>query len=205
MRFCAFRVNDMDNMEEIVTCMKAHDADLVPECKEKVDEAATTFSEFHASCDADLTAQGCSLTDPKDYGKCIVLHLGDMSHECLVKVSDIMAKKMHPDGPHAGRGDALMLWPGWVEHLAMPDDMGPGEHHPGMGGNHMPLPKLVFASMLGALFAALVLMAGKRFVCRRRCCQRFHGSNQQGVVATGHPVVGGEAAPKAGTDYHVMA
>lgn len=66
---------------QIVTCMKAHDADLMPECKEKVDDAATDFAEFHAACDADLTTQGCGLIDPKVYGKCVVLHLGDMSHE----------------------------------------------------------------------------------------------------------------------------
>lgn len=123
-----------------------------------------------------------------------------------------MAKKMRPDGPPGPPPpgpppiDALRIWPDWTERLTMGPDMGPGMHQPGMGG-HMPLPKIVFASMLGTLLAALVLMAGKKFVCRRRCCQRFHGHNQQeqGLVATGHPVVDGNSAPKASTDYHVMA
>ncbi|KAJ1473937.1 hypothetical protein T484DRAFT_1834183, partial [Baffinella frigidus] len=33
-RFCAFRIPDMKNMEDIVKCLDAHKADLAPPCAE---------------------------------------------------------------------------------------------------------------------------------------------------------------------------
>jgi len=56
-RFCAFRVPDMKNMEDIVKCMDLHLEDLCPPCKEMVQNATSALSGFHAACDASLTAQ----------------------------------------------------------------------------------------------------------------------------------------------------
>jgi len=58
-RFCAFRVPDMKNMEDIVKCMDSHLDDLCPPCKEMVQNATSSLLGFHAACDASLTAQVC--------------------------------------------------------------------------------------------------------------------------------------------------
>lgn len=59
-RFCAFRVPDMKNMEDIVNCMSLHLDDLCPPCKEMVQNATASLAGFHAACDASLTAQVCA-------------------------------------------------------------------------------------------------------------------------------------------------
>ena len=98
MRFCAFRVPDMNNMEDIIKCMNTHLNDLNPMCKEKVENATAALLSFHAACDASLEAQ-CpdAIGNSMHTGKCVAEHLADLQHGCLVEISKLML--MHHRGP----------------------------------------------------------------------------------------------------------
>ena len=100
MRFCAFRVPDMNNMEDIIKCMNTHLNDLNPMCKDKVENATAALLSFHAACDASLEAQ-CpeAIGNSMHTGKCVAEHLADLQHGCLLEISKLIVERMQHRGP----------------------------------------------------------------------------------------------------------
>lgn len=184
-RFCAFRIPDMNNMEDIVKCMGAHLADLNPVCKEMVENATTALAGFHAACDASLTAQ-CpeAIGNTPHTGMCLVEHLADLEHGCLAEVSKLMMMKMKRHGgrpgPHPMEGHSTGI--GSEEFDFGLDFFGPAE---GMGvvdaewrgkSHH-------FAPMLGCILFGIVIGVMSCCVAKRFCaiqgrprhgCPRWH-------------------------------
>ena len=154
-RFCAFRVPDMANMEDIIKCMGSHVDELFPPCAEMVKNATAALDGFHAACDASLNAQ-CpdAIGSTRPTAKCIVEHLADLEHGCLAEISKLMIMKMqhgrpgpHPPGPPPMEGFSTGLDDAefgiGIDLFGPSEDMewGPGREH----GPH----KLV-AGMAGA-------------------------------------------------------
>eukprot|EP00960_Hanusia_phi_P005239 151758-Hanusia_phi.AAC.1 len=101
MRFCAFRVPDMDNFEQIIKCMSDHSADLCPECRLIVQNISDDINAFHAACDADLQSKCPSaIGEPMKTHECIIVNLADLSHDCLAEISTLAQKMEKHGGPH---------------------------------------------------------------------------------------------------------
>ena len=186
MRFCAFRVPDMKNMEDIIKCMDAHVDELVPPCKEMVQNATAALNEFHAACDASLTAQ-CpdAIGKTPATGKCLVQHLADLEHGCLAEISELIQKKMAHHGgggppPHPHPMDGFSTGIGSEEFDLEADFVGPRApsdldfERPGsFSRGSRPL----HAALVGAIAAVVsmfVVKCIKRSCFRRRCPHPHH-------------------------------
>lgn len=107
MRFCAFRVPDMRNPEDIIKCLDSHLEDLNPPCQDMVKNATATLKKFHTACDPDFN-NIC----PEAVGKldkthdCVIENLAALSSGCLQTISDIAKdmKKHRPGPPPHGPG-----------------------------------------------------------------------------------------------------
>lgn len=104
-RFCAFRVPDMQNMEDIVKCMDAHVDELHEPCKMVVQNATAALAGFHAACDPSLK-DVCpeAIGNTPHTGLCLVQHLAALSSPCLGEISKLMLMRMQnrgPPGPHS--------------------------------------------------------------------------------------------------------
>ena len=186
MRFCAFRVPDMENMEDIIKCLDAHQEDLREPCKDMVANATATISKFHTACDEDLNKICPAAVGNSDKThECVVENLAELSSGCLQAISDIAKdmKNRHP-GPH-GPPHPFSMGPPFsefgemgaatiheeMEHLYQPernsDEAGP------------PRGKAVFAAMfaggVGAMLTVGVLFAIKKIMLKRK----LHGPLQQ--------------------------
>ena len=187
LRFCAFRVPDMKNMEDIIKCMDAHVDELLPPCKEMVHNATAVLNGFHAACDASLTAQ-CpdAIGKTPATRKCLVQHLVDLDRGCLAEISELIQKKM----ARGGSGGDLRPLPrpmdgfstggiGSEEFDLEGDFSGPRApsdidwEQPGrFTGGFTP----VHAALVGAIAAVLSMFVVKclQRSCFRRRCPKFH-------------------------------
>lgn len=106
MRFCAFRIDDMKNMEEIVECLDRHLDELGQPCKNATVFAAKFIEDFHNGCDDDLKEFCPTLIGKPEQGKCVLENLPELKKDCLVMVQKsiylmIRMKNAHgPHGPH---------------------------------------------------------------------------------------------------------
>mmetsp|Transcript_50750 Transcript_50750/g.120875 ORF Transcript_50750/g.120875 Transcript_50750/m.120875 type:complete len:292 (+) Transcript_50750:35-910(+) len=179
-RFCAFRIPDMKNMEDIVKCLDAHKADLAPPCAEMVTNITATLAEFHAACDPSLTEVCPDAIGKPATAPCMAFNLDKMETVCLSKLSEIMKNKaaQHrpgPPGPHGPPHGGMDFFP---EHGAAFVGDGElsffeGEEMRGMRKNeHHFLPG--FAGGVAAIVLFAAVMCVKRALCRRRCRNPHH-------------------------------
>mmetsp|Transcript_31571 Transcript_31571/g.77421 ORF Transcript_31571/g.77421 Transcript_31571/m.77421 type:complete len:284 (-) Transcript_31571:168-1019(-) len=185
-RFCAFRVPDMQNMEEIIECMKTHDEQLQPECKVLVDEASATIDAFHGVCDSSLTTLGCDPKLPSSYKPCIVEHLDSLEKPCLTEISAILMK-------HAPKGPNTV--PEWAIVSPMDMGMGPGgmggmDMGMGMLGLHHVIVKSILCAAFIISFTGLAIVLLVKCCCARRACrgQMCRSHCQQPQLQMGIPV-----------------
>ena len=90
MRFCAFRVDDMKNMEEIIDCLGTHLDDLQPVCHDIVVNATAALKTFHDKCDKSMQAVCPEAIGKPTTPQCLVIHLADLEKECLAEISHII-------------------------------------------------------------------------------------------------------------------
>jgi hypothetical protein len=197
MRFCIFRVEDMDNPEQILQCMQSHSAELSPLCHDFVQNATARVQALHDGCDADMTllCPGTPSFGPARK-QCVVLHLADLSKPCLSAISALLVdmEAHHPHPPPGGPWPApgMTPWgPGGPGGWPGGDDWhgrggggggswhcggGPGGWGPGGPGCHrgMRFGGMVGAGVTGGL---LVLLVGAALRCagRAACCRRSGG------------------------------
>jgi len=121
MRLCAFRVPDMENVEDILKCMDEHVSDLEPECKEMVQDATKMLEEFHATCDPDLT-EVCpnAIGKSMETSECVMLHLAELSKGCLTEITKIAGEFIqHGNGHHHHDADTTPMELGLFEGFMM--------------------------------------------------------------------------------------
>lgn len=211
MRFCAFRVSDMRNMEEIVTCMHNHDAELMPECKEHIDEVFADMAGFHTGCDESLKKWEANVPNPEVYMPVIVEHLAELdAATCLTKISEILMKHMEPHHPEPGPPHMAMdMWAGARELFYQKGAHSPGGRH--WGG---PLPVFFAGGLFFFFVSAIAKVCVRRFRGRCPCkgmqnCRKMQDatvllSGSENEIVMGAPV---HHASK-GSDpsaYHNMA
>ncbi|EKX34594.1 hypothetical protein GUITHDRAFT_155698 [Guillardia theta CCMP2712] len=81
----------MDDVEEIVTCMDEHSAELVPPCLDLVESIAHSLVALHSACDQDLKVKcPAAIGEFRKARDCIRVNLADLTHECLSEVSSFM-------------------------------------------------------------------------------------------------------------------
>ena len=191
-RFCAFRVPDMKNMEDVLKCMDSHIDQLAPQCAKIVANATKGLAEFHTACDPSLL-ELC----PHDIGKattgpCIAFNLDKLKPECLAELSAIMRKKAAmksqgpgpPPPPHGGIDFVLSDSAQFFGDEEFGAEMLPSEASMAMGakmgwfkgpegpGMMRPGHNPFAAGFLGGAVACLLFAAVA--LCRRRLCRR-HG------------------------------
>jgi hypothetical protein len=181
-----FRVEDMENPEQIVQCMQSHASELDPLCRDFVQNATVMIKALHDGCDADMAALCPNTPDFSPERKtCVVHHLADLSKPCLSAISTLLVEreKLHPPGgphgPHGpwGPGGGGPWGPGGGGPWG-PDHDGRGHHFAG--------------ALMGALFFGgfMVIVLGVCFRCLRRmvcgpkcrrgpCCRHPHDPQQQ--------------------------
>jgi len=221
MRFCAFRVPDMDNFEQIIQCMQSHSADLVPECRAIVQNISDDIAAFHTACDTDMQAK-CpdAIGQPMKTHECIIVNLADLSHGCLAEISTIAQKMEKHAGPHGPPPRGVMdAYPGLFGQF-----QAGGEPHQGtmfmnndedrQGKHHGFIGSFMFGAVVSALVVGSVLFVKKVMKKRRGCCR--HGCKPAlqhppfpGVWMEGHQPVGApilaQTADKNADSYHQFA
>jgi hypothetical protein len=160
-RFCAFRVPDMQNMEDIVKCMDAHVDELQEPCKMIVQNATAALAGFHAACDPSLKAV-CpeAIGNTQHTGLCLVQHLAALSSPCLSEISKLMLMRMQhrgPPGPHPpppsmdgfSTGLGADAFDFSSDFFGPNDDFGPGGRVPHGGPHGGPHGKQFLVGMAG--------------------------------------------------------
>ena len=163
LRFCAFRVDDMQDREQILKCMSNHESQLQPLCGEFVANATQKINKFHTACDSDVSTLCKVTTLGPELRKCVVANLASLSKTCLATISELLSD-MESHFPH---GD-------WDDFS--PEDFagkGKGEGWPGHHRPHM-FGAMMGASVCGGLIVVLILGLCK-MVKRAACSHRRRG------------------------------
>ena len=106
MRFCAFRVEDMDNKIQLLHCMESHVAELELPCRYFIQNATAKISAFHSACDMDLkvACPGVASDDLRGIRSCVIANLPSLGKGCLAEISKLAQdmERHHDDKWHDG-------------------------------------------------------------------------------------------------------
>lgn len=194
MRFCAFRVDDMANMEEIVMCLDRHIDQLSQPCKNVTAFAAHFIEEFHAGCDGSLSTFCPNDIGKPEQGKCIIEHLPSLSQSCLTMVQKVIYlmirvhEQMRPHraaGPHDTPSAIPPIPTSSDDFLMTPDMFFPGllddeadDSHSMWWMNSQDWKEhhlVMMAAFKGTFLAVIVLVVSALLLkcCCRHLCRRF--------------------------------